>query len=119
MSSKSMRRAKRSAEAISRGPEIFAFVNGKVSRRKLLVAAETGVPPISALSDDLHKRFSPEITNPAVKQFVGLCVRAVLEEHGFDVYQPGVRLHKDRVFSTGSTYRKKAQKPESPGNDDA
>jgi hypothetical protein len=84
-----------------------------------VAGAEAGVPPVSALSAELYDRFRPEITNPAVKQFVGLCVRAVLDEAGFEVDQPGVRLHKDRVFITGSTYRPKTQETQVSASDDA
>jgi len=41
-----------------------------------------------------------------VKQFTGLCVRAVLEEEGFELAETGVRLSNDPVFRTGSVYRR-------------
>jgi hypothetical protein len=46
-----------------------------------------------------------------LKQFAGLCVRAVLEEEGFEVAETGVRVSNDPIFRTGSTYQRvKAQK---------
>ena len=106
MPSRAMRRASRSAPALLQGEEIFRFVTGKSTRKKLVAAAAEGLPPVSAISADLRERFeAAQIKRPVIKQFVGLCVRAVLEEEGYEVYRTGVRLHRDPVFTTGSVYR--------------
>ena len=47
---------------------------------------------------------SKDVKLQPVKQFAGVCVRAVLEEEGFQVAAKGVRVSKDPVFRTGSTY---------------
>ena len=47
---------------------------------------------------------SKDAKRPPVKQFAGLCIRAVLEEEGFQLTDKGVRISKDPVFRTGSTY---------------
>src|SRR4051794_33457896 len=106
MATRAMRRATRSAPALLQGKELLGFVLAKRTRKKLIAAADEGVPPVSAISDDLRHRFDAvELKRPLVKQFVGLCVRAVLEEEGYEVYRTGVRIPADPVFTTGSAYR--------------
>ena len=109
LSTKAMRRASRSASAVVKGAEILNYVMQKSNRKKLVQAAKSDIPPVSALSNDLAEKFKPEIHKAIVKQFVGLCVRTALEEEGFEVSRTGVRLHKDKIFTTGSTYRPKGE----------
>jgi hypothetical protein len=105
--SKAMRRATRSARAILHGPKILEQIQQTKVRRLLVAAAQSGVPPVTAISDKLLEilpRKDAKLT--PVKQFTGLCVRAVLEEEGFDVAETGVRVSNDPVFRTGATYRR-------------
>jgi hypothetical protein len=105
--SKAMRRATRSARAILHGPKILEQIQQTKVRRLLVAAAQSGVPPVTAISDKLLEilpRKDAKLT--PVKQFAGLCVRAVLEEEGFDVAETGVRVSNDPVFRTGATYRR-------------
>ena len=41
---------------------------------------------------------------PPVRQFVGLVIRAILEEEGFRVAESGVRISRDPIFRTGAVY---------------
>ena len=41
---------------------------------------------------------------PAVRQFAGLVIRAILEEEGFRVAETGVRISRDPIFRTGAVY---------------
>ena len=103
--SKSMRRAVRSAPAVIHGLRILDFVKQPKIRQKLVAAAETGIPPVTAISSQLESLVGPkDAKRPPVKQFTGLCVRAVLEEEGFQLADKGVRVSGDPVFRTGSTY---------------
>jgi hypothetical protein len=107
MQSKAMRRAARSARAVLHGPEILELVLETKTRRLLVAAAESGAPPVTALSDRLLKLVPMKDAKlTPLKQFVGLCVRAVLEEEGFEVAETGVRVSKDAIFRTGSTYQR-------------
>lgn len=102
--SKRMLRVRRSIDAIASGEAIFKHVTASDTRARLVDAAKNGAAPISVISAYLARL--PSIDAPAVKQFAGLCVRAVLEEEGFEIDQRGVRLSRDAVFRTGSTYRR-------------
>lgn len=88
-------------------------------RERLVKAAKLGVPPVSAISNDLLERFMPQIKLLIVKQFVGLCIKAVLAEEGFEVSQTRVRVYKDKLFTTASTYEQVKQETDTAGSMDA
>ena len=105
--SRTMQRARRSARAVLRGTEILELVRKPRTRRLLIAAAESGAPPVTAISSKLRELVGAEDAKLApVKQFTGLCVRAVLEEEGFELAQTGVRLSNDPVFRTASVYKR-------------
>jgi hypothetical protein len=107
MHSKSMRRAERSARAITHGTKILQFVQSPSVRQRLVQAAELGSPPVTAISSDVQKLVGKKDAKlPPIKQYTGLCVRAVLEEEGFELVQTGVRVSKDPIFRTGSVYQR-------------
>ena len=113
MESKAMRRAVRSARAVLHGVRILEFIRDPRTRQKLIAAAETGTPPTTAISSRLAELVGArDVKLQPVKQFAGVCVRAVLEEEGFQVAAKGVRVSNDPVFRTGSTYG------QNPGRDD-
>jgi hypothetical protein len=103
----SMQRARRSARAVLHGTQILEFMKEKKTRRLLVGAAETGAPPVTAISSALKTLVGiPDAKLTPVRQFAGLCVRAVLEEEGFELAETGVRLSNDPVFRTASVYRR-------------
>lgn len=107
MESKAMRRAVRSARAVLHGVRILEFIRDPRTRQKLVTAAETGAPPTTAISSRLAELVgAKDVKLQPVKQFAGVCVRAVLEEEGFQVAAKGVRVSNDPVFRTGSTYER-------------
>lgn len=110
--SKSMQRAERSARAVLHGAEILQLVRTPKVRTNLIAAAENGVPPVTAISLDLINLVGTVDAKLApIKQFTGRCVRAVLEEEGFELLETGVRLSNDPVFRTASVYER-ASAPE-------
>jgi hypothetical protein len=118
VTAKSMQRAERSASSLVKGPEILRFL--KASRPELVAAAKLSRPPVGAVSKTLLEKFGPEIKRLPVKQFVGLAVRAILEDAGFEVAYAGVRISADPIFTTGSVYRLRSEDgQEPPTHDDA
>jgi hypothetical protein len=62
---------------------------------------------VTAISSDVQKLVGKKDAKlPPIKQYTGLCVRAVLEEEGFELVQTGVRVSKDPIFRTGSVYQR-------------
>ena len=101
---KSMTRARRSAAAVRRGPEILKLLLSDDARKALKGAAGRGEPPVTAVSDMLFSRFGEDMSFTPVRQFTGLVVRAILEEEGFRVAEIGVRISRDPIFRTGAVY---------------
>lgn len=94
----------RSAQALKHGQKILTET--LLHEEAIVAAAERGVPPVTAVSAILKKKFPSDMKAATVRQFVGTVIKAVLEKRGFEILQTGVRLPKDPVFSTGSVYRK-------------
>lgn len=113
-----MVRARRAARNVPKGADVLEFLNSAKGRKLLVATAAAGDPPVSAISGDLTKILSAkDLKLTPVKQFVGLAVRAVLEEEGFEVARTGVWLGNDPVFSTGAVYQK-VSKPSADAADD-
>jgi hypothetical protein len=105
--SKAMIRAQRAARRVPHGSEILEFLSSAKSRKALVAAAAEGEPPVAAISKEFAALVGPKDVKLAqVKQYAGLCIRAILEEEGFEIERTGVWLGDDPVFSTGSVYRK-------------
>ena len=104
MTTRSMRRAERAASALVNGTEILDALKG--ARRDLVASAKQSRPPVAAVSGMLLERFGAEVKRLPVRQFIGLAVRAILEDAGFEVAYSGVRINGDPIFASGSVYRK-------------
>lgn len=108
-----MRRAERASTALSIGPGILDLL--KAQRSALIAAAEQQRPPVSAISSLLLEWFgAADLKRPLARQIVGLGVRALLDEAGFEVSHGGVRIKDDPLFSTGSVYRRRADAAAAP-----
>lgn len=104
---KAMVRAQRAARRVPHGPEILEFLSSAKTRKVLVAAAAEGNPPVAAISREFAALVGPKDVKLAqVKQYAGLCIRAILEEEGYEVERTGVWLGDDPVFSTGAAYRK-------------
>ena len=105
--SKAMVRAQRAARRVPHGPEILEFLSSPKSRKALVAAAAEGEPPVAAISKEFAALVgSKDVKLAQVKQYAGLCIRAILEEEGFEIERTGVWLGDNPIFSTGSSYRK-------------
>ncbi len=116
MSAKSMRRAERAATSLVAGEAILATLKNEQTR--LVAAAKQSRPPVAAVSGILLKKHGDTVMELPVRQFVGLAVRAILEEAGFEVAYTGVRINGDPVFRTGSVYRPHTDDNDAPEMDD-
>jgi hypothetical protein len=101
---------------------IIDFVASPPIRRLLIEEAERGLPPVGAISERFLRKFGhdsesrAQIRSTPVKQFVGMCVRAVLEEAGYRVAEKGVRVYdEEKLFSVGSVYEPVGAEPALPG----
>ena len=103
---RTMRRATRTARSVPNGKKILDLLSSKENLAKLERAASAGIPPVTAISDKLIETVGSEDASlRPVKQFVGLCIRALLEAAGYEVAERGVRVSNDPLFRTGTTYQ--------------
>jgi hypothetical protein len=100
-----MLRAERAATALPTGSKILETLNKE--RPKLIAAAKLSRPPVASVSKILLEKHGAEIMETPVRQFIGLSIRAILEEEGFEIAHTGVRINGDPVFRTGAVYRQK------------
>jgi len=104
---RAMQKARRMARSVPRGDELLELVTSSHSRRKLISAAEGDFPPVSAISEDVIALLGGEAAQCLlVRQYVGLCVRGLLAEEGFELAKERVRIANDPVFKTGATYQR-------------
>ena len=110
-----MKRAKRSAQRVKDGPEILAVVRSEEARDAMIEAARNDIPSVSGISPILLDRFDDDVVmNVPTRALIGLCVRAVMAEEGYDIAERGVRTDpaQDKVFTTGTVYEKVEVEPE-------
>src|SRR5665811_2454886 len=104
--SKAMVRAQRAARRVPHGPEILEFLSSPKRRKALVAAAAAREPPVAAISKEFAALVGPKDVKLAqVKQYAGLCIKAILEAEGFEIERTGVWLGDDAVFATGSVYK--------------
>ena len=102
-----MKRTYRASQTLVNGPSVLNYLLASTTVATLVAAAEEGVPPVSRISEGLREEFGEIIIKPMpMRQFIGSAVRAILEGHGFEVAERGVRLPTDKVFNSGATYQK-------------
>jgi hypothetical protein len=117
LAERTMKRVRRMASAVPSGQLILEFLQTPEARKLLREAAESGRPPIGAISPKLTELIEPDVLKlMLVKQFCGLATRAVLVQEGFVPSQIGVRV-RDPVFTSGTVYAKRVgKKPKSTEN---
>ncbi|TPO05149.1 hypothetical protein [Mesorhizobium sp. B1-1-5] len=83
--------------ALTSAPYIVALKDGVAEQ----------VPPVSKISHMLKEQFPevPDLKANPVRQFIGMAVRAILSDQGYELDETGVRISRDPVFRSGSTYR--------------
>lgn len=111
MPSTPMQRATRMATAVPNGLAIFETL--KAAQQTLIAAAEQSRPPVAAVSEILVNTHGEVVRQKLVRQFIGLCAGAILNEAGYRVAYTGVRV-KDSIFLTGSVYQRRVDNVDAP-----
>ncbi|AZO33549.1 MAG: hypothetical protein EOS54_04025 [Mesorhizobium sp.] len=112
MSRSLLTRAQNSAASSLTRRKVFDLV--VEHRDDLVAAARDGVVPVSVISGRLREVLGSELDNPTLRQYVGLCVVAVLEDAGFSVTRPRVRIPQDPVFGVGALFSRESTKGGKP-----
>lgn len=101
------KRVQRAARSVLMGPEIVDRLEEPDARALLVEGAQENMPSVSKVAMLLRDKFTAAVmTQPPVKTLVGMAVRAILAEEGYERVERGVRTDRtvDPVFSTGSVY---------------
>ena len=105
------------ATALPSGAALLECLKGELPR--LIAAANQSQPPVSAVSSILVKRYGAEMQRTVVRQFIGLGIRALLEQAGYEVSYRGVRTNHDPIFRSGAIYRLRADSGNAAVADDS
>jgi hypothetical protein len=88
------------------GAKILDFLQRPDIRDRMIQAADVGTPPAAAISGGLVEAFGLDALDPhAVRRFIGYAIRAIMGEAGYEPASAGIRVPRDPLFSTASTYR--------------
>jgi hypothetical protein len=90
------------------GPALWNFLNQPDNVIRMETASFLGRPAVEPLSTGLLEEFGSEIAQDRTKQMIGHMVRQIMEPLGYTIEQQGVRIVRNRVFSTGTRYVKLA-----------
>jgi hypothetical protein len=93
------------------GPALWDFLHQSDNVIRMETASLLGKPAVEPLSTRLLEEFGSEIAQDRTKQMIGHMVRQTMESLGYIIEQQGVRIVRNRVFSTGTRYAK----PSDPG----
>lgn len=105
-------RVKRSAKRLPLGTAIYAFLQRNVV--DLMAVADSAEPPVTAVSRKLIDEFGITPTDLIVKQFVGMAIKSILLQCNYVGDERGVRIPRDPLFLTGTTYKKVEPEPLHP-----
>lgn len=110
-------------EAIPRGPEILLYLMTREAIAAMIAATERGEPAVVGISEGLLRRFSKEAFNGAsdddspldpdrpayqqTKRAIGATIRWLMVENLYEIEVQGRKTPTDRLFSTGTKYRKR------------
>jgi hypothetical protein len=103
------------------GPLILELLIVDDTVRKLVLAAELGMPPVAMVSEILPPTLHPALDEDAIRRFIGTVIAAILSAEGLVVDRTGVRVsNADSPFSRGAIYVRRPADSDSPpaGNDD-
>src|SRR5713226_8559440 len=86
------------------GPALWHFLNQRDNMIRMETASFLGRPAVEPLSTKLLEEFGSEIAQDRTKQMIGHMAKQIMVGSGYTVEQQGVRIVRNRVFSTGTRY---------------
>lgn len=105
-----IRKATRASKSIVEGDKLLSALTSPRYINAMKEGVLEEVPPVSKISHMLKEQFpeKPDLRSTPVRQFIGMAVRAILSDQGYELEESGVRIPDDPVFRSGSTYRPRA-----------
>jgi hypothetical protein len=101
-------RLQRLTHSLADGEAIIASLQEPAQVSAMIAAADKGLPSVVGVSRALLDRFGSRIRETIYKQYSGMAVRWIIEQHGFQVLDQGVKISGDPVYASGTRYVRRA-----------
>lgn len=88
------------------GNRLWSFMNERETVIRMETATYLSRPALEGVQVSLVERFGGEVSNDRVKQMLGRMARQVMEHHGYQLDQMGVRLRRNELFLSAARYKK-------------
>lgn len=91
------------------GKRLWAFMNERETVVRMEAATYLSRPALEVVQPYLIERFGNEVSNEnndRIKQMIGKMARQVMEHHGYQLDQMGVRLRRNELFLSAARYKK-------------
>lgn len=91
------------------GMRLWAFMNERETVVRMEAATYLSRPALEVVQPYLIERFGNEVSNEnndRIKQMIGKMARQVMEHHGYQLDQMGVRLRRNELFLSAARYKK-------------
>ncbi|MDV2862098.1 hypothetical protein [Phytobacter ursingii] len=91
------------------GKRLWAFMNERETVVRMEAATYLSRPALEVVQPYLIERFGNKVSNEnndRIKQMIGKMARQVMEHHGYQLDQMGVRLRRNELFLSAARYKK-------------
>lgn len=91
------------------GKRLWALMNERETVVRMEAATYLSRPALEVVQPYLIERFGNEVSNEnndRIKQMIGKMARQVMEHHGYQLDQMGVRLRRNELFLSAARYKK-------------
>lgn len=90
----------------STGKRLWKFLNSDETLSRLKMASDLRRPALEGMQYQILEEFGEEVRVDRWKQMIGKMVRQVMEAHGYNLDQAGVRIRESILFTRAARYRK-------------
>lgn len=90
------------------GDPLWDFLTSTESIQQMTEASDNKRPAAEAIAHRLLAEFGEDIRIRRVKQFIGLLIRQVMEQHNYIWVRDGVKTPDNPVFTEASLYQRRS-----------
>jgi hypothetical protein len=95
-------------------PELWEYLQRPETILAMEVASKLRKPAVEAIGDDMIRHFGTVVQQKRVKQMIGHMIRQVMESRGYVLDAQRIPTRFDKLFSSGSRYRREGQAEQRP-----
>jgi hypothetical protein len=93
------------------GQAIWHFLLRPDSIIRMQTATYLDRAAVEPLAPGLLAEFGVEVAEDRIKQYIGHAVRQIMEACGYQLDRQGMRINRNRLFTSGSRYRSGGERP--------